>query len=393
MAEPKFNPVIIGATPAGSFLASELAKEGQRVIVLDENESAEKFSRISGLVPQTFLDLTGLTKSEFSNVKINEIKNLAIHFPSDDVINFELKNPYYVVDNQELSKLFHSIAASNGAKFYFGNYLEKFVVSDYVIGRTNMLRFQAEVMVGADGVNSTIAKKYGLSHNKLHAVEAHCRYFSSAQSIHLLIGKKYSETPYAWVIPEDQNHARIGLICSNEEKGKARLNKLLHYIDAKPLQYMNMDLPADFNVKNAFERILLLGDAGAQSKANSLGELTLGMAAAKHAWSAILSAYETENFSAEFFNEHYSAKVHETIGNHLKNSMKARKMSEALTHSGWNKVQRFLSTPHARSIVESKSDISFLDGVVAGIGKDRKSQWLLAQLAVRNPRILSILGI
>ncbi len=384
-----YSPIIIGATPAGNFLANELAKEGQKPIVLEEKNSPAKYSRFAGIISKEFLNIAKLKESDIREVKYNEINNLVVHFPSGSALDLSLKNSYMVVDYPTLNKTLYAMAESNGANFFFENKIEKLVVADKVVGRTNKLRFVSELLISTDVRDSVIAQKYNAQTRKVHGIEAHCRYSSTGQNIHLFLGKKYSGAPYAWIIPEDENYARIGMLCNSVDKeSQTKLNKLVHYIDAEPIEYYSSTAPSDFRDMHSFERVLLLGDAGAHVKANSLGDITPSFIAANYAKDAIVKAYDEQNFSKDFLNSNYSDKLNQHLGKNFKLSMKARRIAKALTDREWNQIHTLLSKSNIKSIVENNGDLSFFDSVIDGIKTDYSSRFFMMKFAFRHPSLI-----
>jgi len=382
-----FKPVIVGAGVIGNYLAWKLSSNDRPPIVLDKKEKVGVPVQCSGLVSPRIKELI----KPPSSIIVNEIKGAVLHFPNETMIQIKSRENALVLDRQKLDEHFYELALANNTKYYLGNELMKYVISDKVFGRTNKLRFTTEVLVGADGPQSMIARKQGISTEYCVGVQATCEYANEDKNfVHLFFGKKYSPMPFAWIIPENEEKSRIGMFTPlNQEHKKRLLDEFIHYLDAKPLTYQAGLIPMGFNTRYAFERVVVVGDAANHTKPSTGGGIVTGMIAANTLCTALLKAYEEEDFSQEFFIREYEDKVNELLLKQLRLSYKSRVLMNSLKDSSWNYISDFLRTSSIKKVIEEYGDMDFFQKLFNKLFESNEFKKFAVKLIIKQPTLLT----
>ncbi|MBW3012014.1 NAD(P)/FAD-dependent oxidoreductase [Candidatus Woesearchaeota archaeon] len=274
---------IIGAGPAGCYLAHLLAKKGYKVDVYEEHPVIGKPVQCTGLISKNLAKIIPL-----GSYVLNDVKG-AIMFSKR--MKLELmtgKVQAYVVDRTKLDQYIAELARKSGANFYLNH---RFLGSKKLNGK-KLLRFyhkgkiierQADIVVGADGPVSRVAKSENMLGKRkfLAGMQARIRGEFDKDHIHMYLG---SICPgfFAWFVPESQKYARVGLA-----SGKDTLKLFRSYIskykepEFKIAVKQSGAIPLYSHVKTQKKNTYLLGDAAMQVKATTGGGVIMGLLAAK----------------------------------------------------------------------------------------------------------------
>lgn len=169
-----YDAVIIGARCAGASIAMLLARAGKRVLVLDKepygSDTLSTHILMRAAVIQ--LDRWGLA-AELEEQGTTPVKRTTFHFGADPM-SIEIKPigsaaGLYAPRRTLLDPLLVDAAKEAGAEFRFGWTMADLVRSDEgrvcgVVARNDkgqMSCFSADLVIGADGKNSRVAKLAG----------------------------------------------------------------------------------------------------------------------------------------------------------------------------------------------------------------------------------------
>ena len=137
---------IVGAGAVGLYLAWQLSKNGNEVVVFEKKERIGK-EACSGLFSQRILNFIPQSKALIQN----QINSVLIHFPKRTVkVIFSEK--FFVMSHFELDNLLAGLAEKSGTKIRL-----KHTVNDI-----SELKEDFERIIGCDGPNSAIRKSLGL---------------------------------------------------------------------------------------------------------------------------------------------------------------------------------------------------------------------------------------
>jgi len=196
---------IVGAGPAGSVCAKELAKAGVDVALFDHSHPREK--PCGGGIPARI----------FEDFKIpKEVIEREIHYiiVGDDKGNYAKiyqKKGGVTILRKKFDYYWLKEAINVGAKFY-DERVNQVIKKDKWILTTSKRKIKADILIGADGANSIVRRVVHFSIPKEHLSQGVCyhikhprRYlkekFEDAIELHF-IGKPYLEFGYFWIFPK-----------------------------------------------------------------------------------------------------------------------------------------------------------------------------------------------
>ncbi|MHA1784755.1 MAG: NAD(P)/FAD-dependent oxidoreductase [Candidatus Helarchaeota archaeon] len=288
---------IIGAGPAGSTAAKNLALKGFDVLLLDK----DKFPRVKpcgGWITPNVLKLLNWNQKELDNIFWSPIKGLAIYSPS--YFNFAIKKNQilsYGIIRKEFDNQIKNDAIDAGVTFIEGSKCKNLKwKSQSVQIHTQDDEFKAKMVIGADGTRSKVAELSGIrkgwsSSNIVLDLVSETRI--KKDSIKDLYPDDlafifYNEgAGYNWIYPKisesnEESFINIGIGC---KLSKMKNSREMYFNFIKSLKKINL-LPSNIELakhdawtyatfsgpKRTFsERVLLIGDAAGFSS-NIAGE-------------------------------------------------------------------------------------------------------------------------
>ncbi|KAM6576662.1 hypothetical protein CsatB_028499 [Cannabis sativa] len=218
----KLRVAVIGGGPAGSSAAEALASGGIETFLLERAPSAAK--PCGGAIPLCMLDEFQIP----SHLIDRRVTRMKIISPSNLVVDFGqtlLPNEYIAMLRREvLDSFLRSRAESAGASLISGlvTSLEvptsknaPYVINYVATGEARRERLSVDVVIGADGANSRVAKSIGAGdyvsaiafQERIRLPDNKMEYYENCAEMYL--GNDVSPDFYAWVFPKC-DHVAVG---------------------------------------------------------------------------------------------------------------------------------------------------------------------------------------
>ncbi len=246
----KFDAIVVGAGPAGSTAARELASAGAKVLLLDRHKFPRDKPCGGGITFRadvtSGIDLAPVTEREIHGVRVSV--NMGARFDRD--------SPHLLARMTQRAQLDQYLAvqaACAGADFRDGIPVTSLEIdSSSIVARSNGEVFEARILIGADGVNGPVSKALGLAPAYEHAVAFEAN--SPADSATLdqwrdRIGLDLAGIPggYGWVFPR-ADHLNVGVggwsyVGPSLRKRLSRLCAFYGFDESKLYGYQGYRLP------------------------------------------------------------------------------------------------------------------------------------------------------
>ncbi len=277
------NVAIIGAGPAGFQTAIRLKENGIESTIFEEHEIVGEPTHCSGLISKKGVDELGLYLSDSIQ---NEIRGAKIFSPNKTMITIDAKKTVaYVVDRKKFDQTLlrkarlSNIHVSTGTKLIDVRKNTLFVQTE---GRGEIRK--AEIIVGADGVNSTVRHLLNLKvpkENYVHTMQATLSGKFDKNMVELHLGS-FAKGFFGWVIPISEEKAKVGIGTTLGEDVSLRFREFAKQIlPESRIQNANSALipcgPPLKKITN--ENLAIVGDAAFHTKATTGGGIVFGMAA------------------------------------------------------------------------------------------------------------------
>lgn len=297
--------VVVGAGPAGSRFARQAARAGRSVLVVEKGTVGRPLA-CSGHVSEDLWEF--VPESHHERLRQNEIYGARFHLdgPATDgqAYPFYTEEPISnAVDRVELDRVLADAAVAAGAELREGQTVtaaahrgDHVQVTVATAGTTE--RIETRMVVGADGPRSRIRDAAGLPEPEefLHGVLGFDETANTADfvDVHLDVPQFF-----AWCIPRGEAGTEYGLAVSPGEDAPARFDQLCEGYDVEPTTRCSGLIPIGPPASVTGDRMLLVGDAAAQTKPFTGGGIVYGMRAADIAAEVVdpavpasLAAYE-----------------------------------------------------------------------------------------------------
>jgi geranylgeranyl reductase family protein len=298
-----YDVIIIGGSVSGLRTAELISSQGYKVLVLEEHEKIGKPLKCAGLVSWRIFKLIPDLPKE---IVINKVQEAKFFSPFGNFFVLKSKKPVYVINREVFDKHLAERALEKNCKIRLSALFKSLSYRKNCIKvLTNKGNFGAKLLIGADGANSSVAKKLGLEQPKnfLVGIQGTAKgVFENC--VELWFGKKIAPKFFAWVIPESRNKARIGLATNKNQKlyfenfSKKRVGKKI-----KPNAYGLIKF--GLMKKTVAERVLLVGDAACMVKPFSGGGIIYSLIGSEICAKACIQALEEEKFDFNFLKKVY----------------------------------------------------------------------------------------
>ena len=341
----RYDVVVVGAGIAGPIVARNVAKAGYSVLMIDKKWAIGTPKQCAeGISIKVFEKYDIPYDKRFIN---REVYGAKLYSPSGYELELRYKEVSGVIlERKVFDKMLAYYAAKAGADVLARTEALDVIRKDgKVVGikakhEDEPIEIYADVIVAADGVESTIARKAGINtYAPPHEFDSSYEYEMLIEGfdpdlIHLWFGNEIAPRGYVWVFPKDEDRANvgIGINADNPKTAKYYLDKWLkeNKIPAKKLLEINVGLvPVGGFVKELVkDNVLVVGDAARQVNPMHGGGMAEAMEAGTIASKWIVKALEEENFS---LLQNYTKEWWETDGKRLEKVLKVRKVTEKLT--------------------------------------------------------------
>jgi digeranylgeranylglycerophospholipid reductase len=300
-----YDVIVVGAGPAGSYLAYELASLGYDIAVFEEKSA-----------PGLDVCCTGIISTECfrsldpgPDVILTKVRSAKFFSPSGKCLRLRTENVQaYVVNRLLLDRALARKAQSRGARYFFSSR-----VTDIIRGKDGMQAevlcsgaagtFHARVVVLANGFKPKLPRKLGLGEINSFLVGAQAEIeVKTADEFEVYFGQEVAPGAFAWLVPTSDNRAHVGLLAASQ--AKLHLRKFLHNLScreriASPEARIGQKaIPVGTLARSYGDRLVVIGDAAGQVKPTSGGGIYFGHIGARIAAEVIGEALGSDNLTA-----------------------------------------------------------------------------------------------
>lgn len=320
---------VIGAGPAGLQTSIRLKELGIESTVFEEHESIGVPEHCTGLISKKGVEQLGIHLGDSLQ---NSIKGAKIFSPSGKMIKVKSKEIVaYVVNRKEFDSILLRKARLIGV--HVATETKLIDVRNNTLFIQNQKRGElrkADIVVGADGVNSTVRHLMGIETNKesfIHTIQTTCtgEFDPEMVEVHLL---DYAKGFFAWVVPISKDRAKVGLGSMLGENISEALKKFISekLKNARPYHYESSLIPYGEPLKGIIKgNLVLVGDSAFQTKATTGGGVIFGIKSAN-----ILAQTIADTLNKKTSLNTYEKRMEE-LNKELKFHWKIRKYANSLT--------------------------------------------------------------
>jgi digeranylgeranylglycerophospholipid reductase len=389
---------VVGAGPAGSRTARNLARSGLRVRLLEEHRAVGVPSHCSGLI-----SLRTLREAEIGEeAAIHHLTGAFVHTQSGSqaALGGE-KTQAVAIDRVKWDQTLAEQAQQAGAELVRArltsverdnSHVKLHVQTD---GRDSTMT--ARMVVGADGPHSRVARTLRMPRPAEYAynlgIEGRLTPGAGAEwrddFVHVFVGHELAPGWFGWIIPTGGGVVRVGIGSSGPVKPIECYRRLAAAFPAlfasiEPCRMYGGTIPLTFAPRSYDDNVLLAGDAAGQVKPFSGGGIYTSLVAARHASATIQQAFVCGDFSARELSS-YERGWKSEIGRELRKSWHLRHFGLALSDSQVDRVVRALRGPKLQALAATHADIDYPSRVLLRLARSLPAMATLGWVTARRP--------
>lgn len=364
--------LVVGAGPAGSTAAYELARRGHDVRVLEEHPRVGRPVQCAGLVSDRVLELAGGR----SFVR-RSVRGASVFSPSLRSISFAASDHRaHVIDRAALDVHLADRAAGAGARFETSTKFDGIEGSSHGGVRCRLTRdgtrgeeVLARLVIGADGVASAVARALRLRRpvEILPAFEAEFPDVpSNPDEVEVYLGREFAPGLFGWSIPDGAGGARVGVAAEADGvPAQKRFERLLDRLERRhgrrprnATQFIASGIPIGLVPRAVAGRGMLVGDAAAQVKPLSGGGIFTGMRSAQLLAEVAHRALAEDDLRGTRLAE-YDRAWRSELGGEFEKALYLRRLFCRLTDADFEQVVAALEGTEMAASIVAFGDIDF----------------------------------
>jgi digeranylgeranylglycerophospholipid reductase len=372
------DAIVIGAGPSGLFAATEIAKRGFNVRVLEEHERVGEPDHCAGLLSTSGIRQLGV-KIPDSAIQ-NAVSGAKIYSPSGHTITIDRgKREAHVIDRREFDVWLANRATDQGVKVTTGSKVSEFVktgLRNYIVkvkGKTNS-ELASNAYIIAEGSRCQLSGSLGLpvveKTSKLPAFQYEVTGVDIDEDVvEMFYGRNVAPGFFAWIIPLSDKRARIGL--ASKTKSKMRLDALMrhHKIVSKRMSGAKIERSLGGIVlvgtpisRMTYHNIITVGDTAGIVKATTGGGVILGGLTARLAGKIVAEALASDAIATAI--KQYDKQCKSMVFNELTTMFLAQRAMSSLSDKGLDSIIRDAANLGLLDIVRREGDMDLQSRVI-----------------------------
>jgi digeranylgeranylglycerophospholipid reductase len=375
----EYDVAVVGGGPAGCMAAKYAAKTGASTLIIEADTEIGKPVQCAGLISQRAIEESETKDKSFINC---EIKGAILRSPSQELMIKSPGKSAFAIRRDIFDSVLAQEAQKEGAEIILRRRVKSVTKG---AGETKLLirtangkeEISARVVIGADGVNSKVAKMAALSVAKssLNCVQVEGVYKiedAFADFAEIFVGNTIAPGFFAWAIPLGaENIARIGLCIDKRFSAQSnpslylKRNLAEHPIIAKQYKgasskFTAGSIPIGVRKRGRTVRvdkgILLVGDAAAQVKPVSGGGVYYSMKCGKMAGEIAAKASLTGDLK---MLAAYERRWQKEIGKEIAFGVKVHRLRCILSDKDFDTILQTLSQEALLQQIQKKGDMDY----------------------------------
>jgi digeranylgeranylglycerophospholipid reductase len=386
MSEERYDVVVVGAGPAGSTTAKTAAENGLDVLLIERNAEIG--------VPVKCAE--GVSKELERFVEIDrrwictEIKGITTYGPDGTAVKLSVEGTDiagYVLERRLFDKYLAQQAARAGADVWVKTQAYRLIMENgyakgvYAHAAGEDISIHADVVVGADGVESRVGRWAGIdTHLPLADVGTCAQFLMSDVDVdrdylETYFGRDIAPKGYAWIFPKGERCANVGLGIGGDvsRDGHRAVDYLRAFVDTrfpdgKMLAEVYGAVPLSGPVYDTVSNgLVLVGDAARHVQPITGGGIIQAIQGGAIAGDVVTKAVKERNVSKRRLQE-YEKRWKREFGRVLEIGLKAKNIVLNLSE---DELTKFFHPLAGEMKLREYSERAFLKTII-----------------LKNPRIL-----
>ncbi len=358
--ENDYDVIVVGAGPGGCAVAKRCAEAGLKTIMFEKRQEIGSPKRCGeGLTFSTEKIIGKIPEKYIGQV----IEGATVYAPNGKSVKIVFEDSGgYVVERKVFDKWLASRASRTGAcvqaKTEVTGIIKEgnFVKGVRVNAQGKEMELKCRVLVAADGVESSVARKAGLdTTNLISNVDSGFQYemcnlkLGNPHYLELFMGNEVAPRGYVWIFPKGKDVANVGIGTAGSKKtAKHYLDAFIEshpeiFRDSGIIEVNSGGIPVGGFLKNMVsDGLVVVGDAAHQVNPIHGGGLKEATLAGQMAGDVIARAMKEGDVSRKNLSE-YNKVWWEKRGHALEKVQKLREVVEKLSDEDLNMLAENLT--------------------------------------------------
>lgn len=361
----KYDVVVVGAGPAGSFTASRIAMAGYKVGIVEEHDKIGEPSHCTGLITPRVLEISRIDR----RVVQSSIYGADIYSPDGRCLRLRSKKiEAFSIDRVLFDQMLARRAEESGADIIKGCRVSDLRIRDGVTvsAKSNhgTVDISTRMVIGADGASSTVRRLLDMGEPEEFLYGYQAEFEVETENVEIFLGSRIAPGFFAWAVPAGR-FTRIGLCTSSNKPPAGEFFERFINTPAMAEKTRNSRIVrrlaglVPLGPKKTYrDNVMLVGDAAAQVKPTSGGGVYTGLVCAGECAGIAIEALEKNDFSEKFLSM-YQRRWEERIGKELRLGTFFRKFFRRMSDETINKIFRKLDDPEIMEIISEYGDIDY----------------------------------
>ena len=358
----KCDVVVIGAGPGGSVAAKTAAESGLNVVLLEKRqEIGEPIRCAEGVSIRSELRELIKVQPEWISTEVNGVR---MYSPNGDNVFTTVDSGGgvggYILERKTFDRGLALQAANAGAKVLVKTRATGLIrkggmpCAVSAICRGEPLRIEAHLIIGADGVESKVARWAGIDTRLKPEDIMVCAEYQvldagiDQEYCEFFFGNIMAPGGYAWIFPKGGRLANVGIGLQGSQSGPGEPLRLLDRFLQRKMPHANIlqmvagGIPTSGPMNNTTsDGIMLVGDAAHQSDPLTGGGIINAMRAGMMAGETAAKAVSSGDVSTSALKE-YEDRWRSSIGKQIERRYHAKNSFLKLTDDDLNHLAQSL---------------------------------------------------
>ena len=354
---------MIGAGPAGSYLAHKMAWLGYDVVVLEKRAGIGN-TCCTGIISKDCYNMLLVDPS----LILREANSARFFAPSGRFLRLQRDTiQTYIIDRSGLDCALFARAQETGAKYLLSVTVEDIIIQEghvqvlaYVRHRPRS--FKARAVAIAAGSGSKLTQRLSLGKVNDFGFGAQSEVISKVDEVEIFLDQELAPGFFAWIVPTSGDRARVGLLCQHRPRVyfEFLLDRLKHQgkigLTDDTISYGS--IPLKPLAKTYGHRVIVIGDAAGQVKPTTGGGIYYGLLCAEIAAQTLHQGFAADDLSAKQLSR-YHREWHKLLGKELKTGYWARRFYQKLDNRQIEHIFHIIESNDIHESVLASPDISF----------------------------------
>ncbi len=260
-----YDAIVVGAGPAGSTTARELVRAGLSVLLLDSKSFPRDKPCGGGLTPRAWRQLSvpidDIILHRATSVQVRAGSRFSARFHSREAA-------IWMVSRRDLDLRLAEVAAEDGVEMHDSESVSSVELGQEPAVVTDRGRYRTQVLIGADGAESRMARWLGIDRPRrwMVALEGEVGVVGDPLKGEAIVDLSIPQG-YAWVFPKGDRY-NIGIGSFDPRCARGLRERLRSFVDGLALPLERPLIPVGHRIPTGLPRgplhagnALLVGDA------------------------------------------------------------------------------------------------------------------------------------